>query len=349
MHRVFGRSLTGSVSRRAIISRPTQRWFARSSNPWKDHGVGSQGRIVYTDKYSEKLQKLAEKQGVTVEELVTRSKEKAEREKKERLARTEQLDQVTTTSARGYASADVAAENGGDVHIEKPAAPRPAIRKDSSPVKPLSTILNFDRLFGEPHTADQVATLWNAYHSSKSGGTGRGYLSAAIPVDKEDAQLAESDKPIDGPVQTPVEFFYMQWDFHGSPPDPMSRNDPFTAARPSNLPPTSTILFTPLVEFQTHKSFATPHLVVTHYTDLAQSHGLVLFRGEITPRSAQGAGNQVSYHLEQHHAQVLALGVQKFYLWSSDNNERKELLKAFHERPEDFKWEHLLRLSATTP
>lgn len=236
-------------------------------------------------------------------------------------------------------------------------------------LQPLSTILNFDRLFGTPHTAEQVAVLWNAYHVSRSGGSGLGYLSAAIPADKyekmlsvakpynsfllplprEDAQVSEEDVPTEASVRTPTEFFYMQWDFHGSPPDPLARDDPFLAAKPSNLPPTSTILFTPLAEYQAHNSFATPHMVITHYTDLVQTHGLVLLRGEITPLSTHRAGGEAMYHLAQHHAQALALGVQKFYLWSSGSSEREELLKNFHERPQEFKWEDLIRLSETTP
>ncbi|THH28431.1 hypothetical protein EUX98_g5750 [Antrodiella citrinella] len=228
-------------------------------------------------------------------------------------------------------------------------------------------MLNFEKLFAKPHTPEQISALWNVYHAARSGGTGRGYLSATIPLDKyekmasfaksynkfilplarEDAQVPGSDKP-EGLVKTPTEFFYMQWDFHDSPPDPRPTSDPFAIAQSSAGPKTSTILFTPLIEYQTHNSFATPHLVITHYTDLATTHGVVLLRGEITPLNGQGGVKGTHYHLSQHHAQALALGVQHFYLWPGENMEREELVKTFHERPQDFKWEDILRLSPTT-
>lgn len=57
---------------------------------------------------------------------------------------------------------------------------------------------------------------------------------------------------------------------------------------PPNLPAT-TVLFTPLAEYQMRHEFAQPALILTHYTDLAQSHGLVLMRGDLTP-STDGIG-----------------------------------------------------------
>lgn len=306
------------------------------------------------------------RQGLSVDELVIRTKKNEERERKEKLIQRAQLDEITTTAARGYASANITED---DVRAPSVSAPKIAsnVRKDSSPVKPLSSILNFERLFTKPHTPEQISTLWNAYHASRSGGTGRGYLSATIPLEKyekmvsvakpyskfilplprEDAQVSEDSKP-EGAVKTPTEFFYMQWDFHGSPPDPTASNDLFARPISSGLPQTSTILFTPLVEFQTHNSFATPHLVITHYTDLAKTHNVVLLRGEITPSNGQAGSKETTYHLAQHHAQALALGVQQFYLWTGQNNEREELVKIFHERPQDFKWEDVLKLSEPT-
>lgn len=50
--------------------------------------------------------------------------------------------------------------------------------------------------------------------------------------------------------------------------------------------------------------------------------------------------------LNQEDAQLLSMGVQKFYLWSNGNGQEREgerLLKSFHEKPEDFRWEELLK------
>lgn len=166
------------------------------------------------------------------------------------------------------------------------------------------------------------------------------YPSFVIPVPRENAQVTPQ-----GELGQPTEFFYLEWGFHGSPPEVDISNDPFNLPKPSTNPHTSTVLFTPLQEYKVRNSFATPYLVLTHYTDLANSHGLVLLRGEITPSAAntelsQGDGR---YLLGQQDAQLLAMAVQRFYLWNEGKNERGELLRRFHEQPEGFKWEDLMK------
>lgn len=169
---------------------------------------------------------------------------------------------------------------------------------------------------------------------------GRQYPKFVIPVPRGEGQTAgasDSDRA--------YEFYYMEWSFHGAPPDLATSIDLFAAPRPSANPHTSTVLFTPLQEYKHRASFATPYLVLTHYTDLAHSHGLVLLRGEITPAAAtagkmEGDGR---YMLSQQDAQMLAVAVQKFYLWGEGQSERTALLQAFHENPGEFKWEELLK------
>lgn len=164
------------------------------------------------------------------------------------------------------------------------------------------------------------------------------------------------DRPREeGETETAYEFYFLQWAFHGMPPPPPSE-DPFSASlKPgsvANGPQISTVLFTPLQEYKLRASFATPYLVLTFYTDLAGSHGTVLMRGEITPAAAStiaGASDPAGRHmLSQEDAQLLAMEVQKFYLWGEEGKEgngreAKRLLKLFHEQPEAFKWEDLLK------
>ncbi|KAF9454990.1 ATP11-domain-containing protein [Macrolepiota fuliginosa MF-IS2] len=231
-------------------------------------------------------------------------------------------------------------------------------RKDSSPVKPLSNILNTSRIVSTPHTPEQVSQLWNAYHMSRSGGTGRGFLCASIPLDLYNKMSAVAEKyptfivpirrprdvsapPVEGENDGAYEFFLLQWDFHDAPPAPSAIEDPFT--RPSSVSPNpkiSTVLFTPLGEYKLRNTFATPYLVLTNYTNLASTHGLVLLRGEITPSSG-ASGN---YMLSQENAQQLSMAIQKFYLWGNGEGEGEKLVKTFHERPEEFRWEDLLRV-----
>ena len=253
-----------------------------------------------------------------------------------------------------------------------------ASRKDSSPVKvrilssasfasfdksnqPLSSILNLDKLLEKPHTPEQLYLLWRAYHESRAGGTGRGFLCATVPVESYEKMLEVAGKyptfvlpvpresaQVEGESKEPAyEFYLMEWGFHGPPPEPASPGDLFSPAKSSSNPQTSTVLFTPLQEYKLRQSFATPYLVLTHYTDLVKSHGLVLLRGEITPSGASaGTGTSedgIRYMLNQQDAQLLAIHVQRFYLQNEGSEERAVLLKAFHETPEQFKWEELLK------
>ena len=221
-----------------------------------------------------------------------------------------------------------------------------------------------------PHTADQVGSLWTAYHLSKSGGTGCGYICASIPVSLYDkmATVGQRYSSFVVPVprvmppspekdskqeDTAYEFYFLQWDFHESPPVPRETEDFFTKASKASTqenPRTSTVLFTPLQEYKMRAAFATPYLVLTHYTDLAKTHGVVLLRGEITPASANGAqGVDGRYMLNQEDAHFLSMALQRFYLWSSDGSaEGERLLKCFHETPGEFKWEDVLEYANRT-
>ena len=172
------------------------------------------------------------------------------------------------------------------------------------------------------------------------------YPTFILPVPRENAQVE------DGSKEPAYEFYLMEWGFHGSPPEPTTTSDLFSPAKASSNPQTSTILFTPLQEYKLRQSFATPYLVLTHYTDLVKSHGLVLLRGEITPSasSASGAvgagageGTGERFMLSQQDAQLLAVHLQRFYLWNEGSNERAALLRAFHDTPAEFKWEELLK------
>lgn len=149
--------------------------------------------------------------------------------------------------------------------------------------------------------------------------------------------LAEGEK------DSAYEFYFLQWDFHDAPPIPTPDVNPFIKASSSESPnpKLSTILFTPLEEYKLRNTYATPYLVLTNYTDLASTHGLVLLRGEITP----GSGASGNYILSQEDAQQLSMTIQKFYLWGNGEGEGEKLVRIFHEKPEEFKWEDLLKVA----
>ncbi|KAI0336242.1 ATP11-domain-containing protein [Cubamyces sp. BRFM 1775] len=338
----------------ASSSKPAFRTFS-STHAFRNAGLASP-KVDYEEKYAEKLRRRAQEQGKTVEQLRAELKEQ-ERQKR--------LQKLKEESSKSTGTSEAPRETKPTPDAPSPARPAPSsARKDSSPVKPLSSIFNLDKILQTPHTPEQISVLWRAYHESRSGGTGRGFLCASLPVEtyqkmldvatkyprfiipvpRENAQVEEGSK------EPAYEFYLMEWGFHGSPPEPTTSGDIFAQAqaKPSSNPQTSTILFTPLQEYKLRTSFATPYLVVTHYTDLAKTHGLVLLRGEVTPSAAStpsvGASDDGGrFMLSQQDAQLLAIHVQRFYLWNEGSEERATLLKTFHETPAEFKWEELLK------
>jgi len=148
---------------------------------------------------------------------------------------------------------------------------------------------------------------------------------------------------VEGQSSNAWEFYLLQWTFFQTPPEPTPSDSLFTPLAPSRNPRCSTILFTPLQEYKLHQSFARPYLVLSHYTDLAHSHDIVLLRGETTP-SENNPGRQL---LPQKDAHMLAMAVQRFYMNTPNKDDaagslRRQLLSDFHEDQENFKWERLL-------
>ena len=236
--------------------------------------------------------------------------------------------------------------------------------------------MDLAKIMKTPHTAEQIGALWAAYHAAKSQPpSAKIYLSATIPTTTYDRLLSNVaaypsfvlplPRP-DAQIQsapdtdatdartthsTPYEFYFVQWSMHGSPPTPSPDGLPSlfnnqTSSPSQTLPnsPCTTVLFTSLQEYKLRQDYATPHLILTHYTDLAQSHGLVLFRGELTPLSSGQ-----STVLSPDDAQRLALLLQQFYLPPRENDEcgaaRTKLLQQFHGEPENFRWEDVIELA----
>jgi ATP synthase F1 complex assembly factor 1 len=180
-----------------------------------------------------------------------------------------------------------------------------------------------------------------------------------VPVPREGSSVTSPEGEENGIAH---EFYFLQWDFHAPPSPPSAMElEPFSCTPPSSataLPQTATVLFTPLQEYKLRQSFSTPYLILTFYPDFAQTHGLVLLRGEITPSAAAtpSQDTQTRFLLSQVDAQLLAMGVQKFYLWGDGNEndsqggdkDAEKLLRQFHENPEEFSWQDLLKHARLT-
>jgi ATP synthase F1 complex assembly factor 1 len=219
--------------------------------------------------------------------------------------------------------------------------------------------LNLDKVFETPHTREQVAALWNARHASKPRclsaviqadryqnlmDVAKSYPSFVLPLPRE--QPGEpTPSGGGGASRRPYEFYFLEWSLYERPPDPRDvpqfpfyKRPDASSNRPSN-PPKSVLLFTPLGEYKLYNSYATAHLTLTNYTDLVQSHGIVLMRGEITP-SENDPGK---LRMKSIDAQLLALAMQKFYLEGGSECGR-EVLAKFHEKPEEFRWEEVIQI-----
>ncbi|KZV75228.1 ATP11-domain-containing protein [Peniophora sp. CONT] len=297
-------------------------------------------------KYASKLVERAKQEGTTVDALRERAKVAEKAAAKERLARAAE------------ATAHSASLDGPKATQKARAEGKVPVRQDSSPIKPLASILNLEKILETPHTSEQISALWTAYHASRGGGTGRGVVCASVPRETYETMLAVAARypqfilplprvaPEGEGDQKAYEFFMLQWDAYDAPPPPDVATDIFAgkagkSGSESPLPRSATAIFTPLGEYKLRQTFAAPHLALTFYPDFAGSHGLVLLRGELTPRTS----DPEQFLLSQQDAQLLAMGLQRFYLWGGSNGEEREaLLKTFHERPQDFKWEDLVRL-----
>lgn len=234
-------------------------------------------------------------------------------------------------------------------------------RSDGSPIVPLGDIMDLTRILETPHTAEQISALWTAYHTKKSL-EGRGLLSAVIPRATYEAFLpnarkypsfilplprpeAQLEPPKDGAASNvPVEFYFMEWAQYPAPhPPSLDAEALFKSSKSQSKspnPPCTTVIFTPLQEYKLKQAYALPHLVLTHYTDLAHSHDLVLMRGELTPSQSDAGRSMLSPSV----AQILAFGLQQFYL-PGQNAQKAKLLQTFHEKPEEFSWEELISTS----
>ncbi|KAL9938638.1 hypothetical protein V8E36_002357 [Tilletia maclaganii] len=234
----------------------------------------------------------------------------------------------------------------------------------TSPVKPLSAIMDLNKLLGVGTAeegkvdAQKVAELWTTYHTLKNKlsaviplatyerllKTAQRYPRFVVPLARDPAPVAVEgqDQAADEPQQGGHEMFYLEW---ATLPLPAPHFALASASTPSSpLPKPSTVLFTSLAEYKLRQEFAQPALVLTHYTDLAHSHGLVLMRGEISEQGGAAGASK----MRDADAQQLCVTLQRFYLPALElegqaSAERAELVRVFHEEPEKFDVERLIK------
>lgn len=149
----------------------------------------------------------------------------------------------------------------------------------------------------ENKSKEEITEIWQEYHKNKD------CIAAVLTQEQFDKMFERGKKygtfllPL--PRENGYEFIVSQ--FHGTE-----------------------IHMTPLLWYQTHKENAPECLTMIHYTELLDSKGIVLMRGEFDTKSINGT-----------EAQCLANELQIYY--SSDHPQRLRLLQLFTEKPDEFK------------
>lgn len=83
------------------------------------------------------------------------------------------------------------------------------------------------------------------------------------------------------------------------------------------------------INFCRHGSHAAPHFVMTHYDELASSHGIVLVRGDIIQ----------PHSLDSIQSMSLMENIHDFF---TDRGSKRAFVHAFNKRPEAFDFKKML-------
>ncbi|KIW80531.1 hypothetical protein Z517_07147 [Fonsecaea pedrosoi CBS 271.37] len=231
---------------------------------------------------------------------------------------------------------------------EKSSAPN---QSSGAPgIKPLSSYLDLDKVSSLSNK--EVEYVWRVRHANDPLS-----LCAAIPLETynriyrtamkhpqfvlplprpaaEDGSgdVKQSADGFQGDEQrSAADIHFMQWGFHppaGVPPTP--------GVKTANTH-TSTVIFTHLAAFKLYGTYAQPHTTITHYLDLADSHGLVLLSGSVV----KGRGLSVE------EGRWLLMCLQKFYDYEGHGGgvgreKRQGLLEKFSKGDQGFDLEELI-------
>ncbi|KAM0789334.1 hypothetical protein ACM66B_000167 [Microbotryomycetes sp. NB124-2] len=312
---------------------------------WEQLVGGKQGierrRRLFEEKYAAAVESKANEQGLSVEELRRKAqaaKDASQQKNKQRVTAS-QPEPVAAGSEQQGRPADKLPQEQPNVVRPLPSSTAQAAseftKPKDGPVKPLHSIMDLTKAT-ELNTS-ALSQLWTTYHQTK------GFLSAAIPVETYNKMVETARKypmfvlplgrdvpgeQVDGSGKSgAVEMHLMEWALLPPP-----------ANVTEIVPAPSTVLFTPLAEYKARQQFSQPYLILTHYTDLAASHDVVLMRGDLTDNVA----------LDQMQAQMLAVRMQLFYnntATTEVEKQRQDLLKTFHEQPDQFDIEKLIKVA----
>jgi ATP synthase F1 complex assembly factor 1 len=357
------------------------------------------------EQYAETLKQKATKQGFSSVESMIEKQRQDRKTKDAEAGKTEQSRNTAELKEKIKGLTDQDAELAANIlkRVEAEAQRKSRTGDFSSGpggMKALGDIIDMDKV--QSDSAEKISQLWTQYHTLKNK------LSAVIPAKQYAEMVAKARRypqfllPLprtivgsgdenatanvaQGERKSGFEMQYMEWAFLPKP-DGVS-TEPSTLTSPEDVEliaraPPSTVLFTPLAEYKLRQEYAQPILVLTHYTDLAISKGVVLLRGEITDvqeassaptgvaaaLAASKAGEKSSEKLDRlkaplqsqgklsaQDAQLLTVTLQRFYMPRAPgigaqpgDAERQELLDAFHGDQERFDVDKLCKCALQT-
>ncbi|KAG0170087.1 ATP synthase mitochondrial F1 complex assembly factor 1 [Apophysomyces sp. BC1015] len=231
-------------------------------------------------KYAEKLKKAADREGITVEELQVKVRERSVK----RPSEAPKKKNIAPAAAASNASSPAVTKVAEKV-TEKAKQPY-----DSS-APTLDKIVKVELL--EQHDVETITKIWTDYHADKD------CITAVIPSETYNMLYKRSQQYpmfiLPMPRETGVEFFLVQFSFHQCH-------------------------FTTLLEYKTKGSESRPFLTISHFPELAKSKDIVLMKGEISdkPRMIDAQNAQfLAFALQQFYVtggeKKLKL-VEKFHL-----------------------------------
>ncbi|KAI7881347.1 ATP11-domain-containing protein [Lichtheimia hyalospora FSU 10163] len=238
-------------------------------------------KVDYDAKYAEKLKKMADAKGVSVDELKTKAKENVKQAQNalKSSAEAPKVKPTPTTTTTTTAAAKPKAAASPEAVAARSKMPY----ESSAPT--LDKVVKLELL--EKEDAETVTKIWTEYHADKD------CITAVIPQETYDIIQKRSQQyplfVVPMPRESGVEFFFMQFNF-------------------------TQVYFTSLLEYKAKGAEARPFLTITHYPELADSKGIVLMKGEISdnPRMIDTQNAQfLAFVLQQFYATG---GEEKFKL-----------------------------------
>ncbi|XP_059480524.1 ATP synthase mitochondrial F1 complex assembly factor 1 isoform X1 [Neocloeon triangulifer] len=244
----------------------------------------------YFDKYAKKIAVLQE---TSPEEFVARLEETALEKMKKKKEEEESRKCSTAASSGSKLQTDTLLQSKPKVvlfHWSKIIISNVLFN-----CKALSEVMKTELIEGK--SADEIKKIWQQYYGIKDA------VAAVIPP-------ASFKEILENGKKHPLFLF----------PLPRSNGYEFIVTQFSG----NEIHFTTLINYQTHKENSPECLTLIHYTDLMESKGIVLMRGEYD--------NNI---LNASEAQCLANQVQLYYGQPSES--KKKLLETFTNNPTAFR------------